>query len=688
MTSLTRLHRSAAAGPYPRAVWAAAAALLVGTVLLYLPSFGHDFIRGYDDSTYILSNDAVLGGLTPGGVVWAFTTNYAVNWLPLTWLSHMLDVSVHGLNPAGHHATSIVLHGVNAGLLLLALHRLTGRLGPSLATAVLFAVHPLRVESVSWVAERKDVLSGAFFLAALWAYAWYAERPTGRRYVLVAVLHGLGLMSKTMLVTFPLVLLLLDWWPLRRTPVGSLLPRPDDAAGAAPAGVRPPVPGRRLLLEKVPLLVLSAVASAWTVLFQAAGGAMEFGATLSLADRLSTAVVCVPRYLAATFWPSGLAVLYPHPGHWPAWQVAAAGGLIVAVSAACWRARRRAPYLLVGWLWFLGMLLPVSGVVQVGFQSMADRYFYLPGIGLTLAVVWLAADLLRGRSGRPPRAAGETAPVEGASVLRRGPPRWVAPALAGLVAVVLGVATLVQQAYWADSFTLFNRALAVTEGNWMAHGHVGTGFYLRGDERAALDHFRQALAINPGFANAHYNIGVMMAARGSPDEAVAEYREAIRLDPRHLKAMYELGDLYLTRKRMPAEAVGPLTEATRLRPGWADAEVLLARALAASGRTAEAADRMRQAANADAGSADAQIGLGATLMSAGKLPEATAAFREAVRLAPDNPRAHYNLGFALGQAGRFEEAEGEVAEAARLDPQNAKAARLLQNLRSRPGRLP
>lgn len=692
VTNQKRLNRTvateSAALRTPATAWLAAAALMVGSVLLYLPSFGHDFIRGYDDSTYILDNPPVLDGLSPSGVAWAFTTTYAVNWLPLTWLSHMLDVSAYGLNPVGHHATSIVLHGLNAALLLLALRRLTCRLWPSLAVAVLFAVHPLRVESVSWVAERKDVLSGAFFLAALWAYGWYTERPDGRRYALVAALHALGLMSKTMLVTFPFVLLLLDWWPLRRVAVGRWLPlSPGNAPldGRSADAARPTVTVRRAVLEKVPLLALSVSASAWTFLFQKEGGAMEFGATLSLADRLSTAVVCVPRYLAATFWPSGLAVLYPHPGHWPAWEVAAAGALIVLVTAACWLVRRRVPYLLVGWLWFLGMLVPVSGIVQVGFQSMADRYFYLPGIGLTVAVVWLAMEVLRGRG---PRATGIAGPEPSAThddvaATGRRPARWVAPACVVVVAGALCVVTVRQQFYWADSFTLFTRALAVTEGNWMAHGHVGTGLYLRGDERGAVDHFREALRINPEFANAHYNLGLVAGARGKSDEAIAEYREAIRLNPGHYKALYELGDLYLTRKQMPAEAVGPLAEATRLKPGWPAAEASLARALAASGRSAEATDRIRQSAG---GSADAQIRLGITLLGTRRLPEATDAFREAVRLEPDNAAAHFHLGYALGQAGQYYEAEREVAEAVRLDPRNPKAAMMLQNLRSRPGR--
>jgi tetratricopeptide (TPR) repeat protein len=704
---------AAAARPARRAVLAAAG-LFLATVLLYLPSFGHDFIRGYDDDQYVLQNGVVLNGLTLDGVGWAFTTTYFTNWLPLTWLSHMLDVSLFGLNPVGHHATGIVLHAANAGLLLLALHRLTGRLGPSAAAAVLFAVHPLRVESVSWVAERKDVLSGAFFMAVLLAYAWYAERPTGRRYAVVAVLHGLGLMAKTMLVTLPFVLLLLDWWPLRRLSAGSVLPPPADDDAAEPVA-RPPVTVRRLLLEKVPLLTLSALASAWTMVFQAEGGAMGFGATLSLGDRLSTAIIGVPRYLASMVWPTDLAVLYPHPGHWPLWQVAAAAGFVAVVTAACWLARRRTPYLLVGWLWFLGMLLPVSGVVQVGFQSMADRYTYLPGIGITLAVAWLAADVLRRRgAGIGDLPAATATPAAGR------PPRWAGPALSGVAAVALGVATVRQQAYWADSFTLFNRALAVTEGNWMAHSHVGTGYYERGDDAAALDHFRQSLAINPGYANGHFNIGNVMAKRGNLDEALAEYREAIRVEPKHELAYYELGRAYLDLKRMPGEAVDPLTKATELRPAWAEAQSLLARALAASGRSSEAVARLKAAAGGadDGGAADAQYNLGDALARAGKPAEAAAAYRNAIRLDPAHAKAHFSLGAALAmqrqpaaavpefaeavklrpdwadaraslgralaEVGRFDDAERELAEAVRLNPQHARAQQMLAQLRSRP----
>jgi tetratricopeptide (TPR) repeat protein len=673
----------------------AAVLLFVGTFLLYLPTLRNDFIYGYDDDEYVMANEVVLRGLTPGGVLWAFTTAHFANWLPVTWLSHMLDVSLFGLNAGGHHATSAVIHAANAVLLLLGLCRLTGRFGPSLAVAVLFAAHPLRVESVAWVAERKDVLAAFFFLLAVLAYARYADRPTAKGYLLVAACHALGLMSKTMLVTLPCVLLLLDWWPLGRLKVGRLrLGGGDRREAAQAAGM--------LAWEKVPLLALSAVASAWTVVLQDQGGALGFGENLSLGQRAANAVVSIPRYLGKMAVPVDLTIPYVFPptGSWPVWQVAAAAAVVVAASVAAWLARARMPYLLVGWLWFLGMLLPVSGVARLaGYQAMADRYTYIPGIGVTVAVAWAAAGVLR---------------------------RWrvsprVGAVATGVAAVAFGALTVRQAAVWRDEPSLFAHAVAADDGNWLAHSHVGKRLVLAGDVDAGIAHLRRAAELNPRWADLHHNVAVGLLKKGEPDAAVAEYREALRRDPRHAQALYNLGALLLERGR-PGEAADVLGRFAEVAPDSADGQLLLSRVLVAAGRSGEAADRLRQATAGPTASADVQVDLRFTLMKAGQLPEAAAAFREAVRLDPGHAKGHFNLGAALaaqgqlpqavaeyaeaarlkpdwvearlglaralGQSGRFEEAEREAAEAARLAPDNVTAARMLANLRARPGRRP
>ena len=552
--------------------------LSAGAFLLYLPSLSNLFVD-YDDPEYVTANAMVQRGLTAQGVRWAFTTSHATNWLPVTWLSHMLDVELYGLDPLGHHATSAILHGLNTGLLYLAvlvlasspLNPTRGERIRAAAVAVLFAVHPVRVESVSWVSERKDVVSGMFFLLAIACYGGYC-RYAGRNRSAAAALYAvtllsaaLGLMSKTMLVTLPFLLLLLDVWPLARLKAGAR---------------------RRVVLEKVPFLALSAVASAWTYVLQREGGAMWGSRDLTLGQRAANAIVSVPRYLWKTVWPANYSVFYPHPGTWRAWHVAASAALVAVVSVlAVWQLRRR-PYLAVGWFWFLGMLVPVSGIVQVGLQSMADRYVYLPGIGLIVAAVWATAEAIRQF------------------------PTLRVPAAVITIAIVcaLSVQTVRQQRHWETTYDLFDHALKVDPNNWLAHDMVGLVYWGRGDDASAIPHFERSIRLNPRHPNAHHHLALSLSRLGRYDEAIAQFRNALEINP----------DVPIT-------------------------HLMLAVTLTDAGRYADAEPHFREAVRLVPGSAMGWVLWGDALLSQGRREEAVEKLKEAIRLAPDDPAAREAL---------------------------------------------
>lgn len=565
---------------------AVSGALAVLSFVLYVPSLSNHFVD-YDDHHYVTANKVVQRGMTREGLVWAFTTTKFANWLPVTWLSHMLDCELFGLNAGGHHATSAVLHAFNAALLFFALRALTGRFWAPAAVAALFAFHPLRVESVSWVAERKDVLCGTFFMLALLAYAAYCRRPSVGGYLIVLACHALGLMSKTMLVTLPCVLLLLDYWPLRRLRVGT---GNELSAGQEPG---PPFSPRRphwLVLEKLPLLALSIVSSAWTVIFQSSGGAMWGYRDLTLGQRAANAVVSVPRYLAKIVWPSDLSVFYPHPGSWPWWKVAAAGAIVLGLSTAAVVMFRRRPYVSVGWFWFLGMLLPVSGLIQVGLQSMADRYTYLPSIGLLIAVVWWVADVLRQR----PRLAP------------------VAAAVTVVLLAAMSVATWRLQKHWENTLTLFQHALVADPDNWLAQNMVGSVYaangesaYQRGDAAATkrfyqlgADHLRRSVELNPDHYLTFHNYAWSLYRLGQLQEAADNFRSSMRIYPE-----FGLSELYLALSLANLdrleEAMPHFEAAARLLPGSPAAHFHWGEALLKLGRREEAIERLSETLRLD-----------------------------------------------------------------------------------------
>jgi tetratricopeptide (TPR) repeat protein len=514
--------------------------LVVVTLALYNPVSRNGFVN-FDDDRYVTDNPQVRAGLRSSTISWAFTTLDLANWHPLTWLSHALDCQLFQLNPVGHHYTSLLLHASNALLLFLILQRFTGYTARSLMVAALFAVHPLNVESVAWVAERKNVLCMLFFLLALAAYGWYVRQPTVARYLAVALLFAMGLMSKPMVITLPIVLLLLDYWPLGRMHFSANIESRDEASPRFAASTQPVW---RLCLEKVPLLLLSAGSAIVTMLAQRAGGAVLTSAEHSPLLRLENVIVCYVLYIKKAFWPSHLAALYPYPHTLPAWQVAASALFLVAVTCAVLKYREHR-YLVVGWFWYLGTMVPMIGLIQVGNQAMADRYAYLPLIGLFIMIVWAAADCASARQ-------------LSANYL----------ATAGLVTLLaLSAVTRIQLSYWHDDFSLWSHALAVTQHNYVAENNLAIALTKQGRLDDAIILFRAASALEPGDAVSQLNLGIYAQQHGDFQQAAARYANVLRLatDAQIRASAYaNLGTVYFALRDYP-QAQQNFDSATKLK---------------------------------------------------------------------------------------------------------------------------
>jgi Flp pilus assembly protein TadD len=652
--------------------------LVVITVAVFWPLKNCEFIN-HDDPVYVTSNPHVRQGLSLNSLIWAFTTGHSGNWHPLTWLSHMLDVVLFGLKPAGPHVVNLLLHAANTVLLFLVLRQLTGAHWRSGFVAALFALHPLHVESVAWISERKDVLSTFFFLLTLMAYGRYVQESKVQSpkskvwYGWALVYFVLGLMSKPMVVTVPFVLLLLDYWPLGRVAgFGSRVPS---------SGSRVSLPLWLLVREKLPFLAVSAIFCVITLVVQTP--AMESLSDLPVGRRIANALVSYVWYLGKTIWPTDLALPYLHPGQWPVLSVAFSLLLLGVLCVEAFRLSRRAPFVLTGWLWFLGTLVPVIGLVQVGIQAMADRYSYLPLIGLFLILSWGAAAVMT---------------------------KWHLPKMTAAIAgvLVLGAGALRtrdQLGYWHNSETLFRHTLAVTQNNYVAYDNLG--FYLNHHDRPeeGLELFHQALRINPADATAYNNIGFYFYSQGRLDEAITNYQAALRLNPIDAKALNNLGAALIHRKEY-AEAIKCLKAAVRLRPdypeahsnlgvalGWVDrtdeairhfGEALrlapddvethnnFANALMVQGKVAAAIDHYRQALKFDPNFTQALNNLGWALAGQRKYAEAIACYDRALQIKPEDELLHKNLAKILAETGRYEEAIRQCTEALRLMPDDAE----------------
>jgi tetratricopeptide (TPR) repeat protein len=510
---------------------ALALALAAATLAVYWGALSHDFTI-WDDDIYVTANPYVQTGLNARSITWALNIGYAANWHPLTWISHMADVQFYGQKPMGHHLTSVLLHIANVLLIFWILTRMTGAVWKSAFVAALFALHPLHVESVAWVSERKDVLSTFFGLLTILAYVRYADRPEPRRYLPVVAVFSLSLMSKPMLVTLPVVLLLLDYWPLRRM-----------------QGIGP------LLREKAPLFALSLASGIITIIAQRSAGAVASTLDCPLTVRLGNAVLSYVKYLMQMIWPRDLVIDYPYTQSLPVWQVASAAAFLVAVTALVIVYRARQRYLLVGWLWYVVTLVPVIGLLQVGDQSKADRYTYVPLIGVFVMVSWGMSEAVA-RS----RAASRIAPVLG---------------LAALVA--LGVSAGRQAEYWRDSIALFEHTLSITPDNPVIQNDLGSALASSNRLGEAVEHCREALRLNPDYAKAHYNLAYCLRRQGDIEGAIAHYTAAIQADPRHAKAHNDLAVVCLELGRFD-EAIDHCIEAIAIRPDYAAAHGTLSMA--------------------------------------------------------------------------------------------------------------
>jgi protein O-mannosyl-transferase len=538
-------------------------ALAALVLAVYWPVGGYGFVN-YDDPEFVTNVPILHEGFSVRGVQWALTTDYQSHWQPLVWLSYMFDTQFFGLAPGGHHLVNVVLHILAAVLLFLVLRAVTAAEWPSAAVAALFALHPLHVESVAWISERKDVLSTVFWMLSMGAYVAWTRRQTWGRYLWVMLFLALGLMSKPMLVTLPFVLLLLDYWPLGRLAAdGGVTTRPD---AETPGGVRTEVRRLsvgRLILEKWPLFVLVAVSSGVTYLGQRHNNATEFGATLSLGTRLASAVVAYATYLVKTVCPINLCVLYPYNDHLPLWQVIGSGVLLAAITVLVIRqARRGRPYLAVGWFWFLGTLVPVSGIVQVGLQSMADRYTYVPLVGLFIMAAFGLADVARAHP-----SAGRLLGGLGAAAM-----------------VAMGLLASGQVRVWQDSETLWHRAVAAApDGNYVARNNLAAALIYRGEFKEAVRLEREAVAIREDYADGHETLGVALVYSGSLAEAIQEYRTALDLKPDRAKFHANLAAA-LAMDRQFDEAIDEARIALDLDPHLPGARATLDLALTQTGR--------------------------------------------------------------------------------------------------------
>ena len=587
--------------PGPKTTVLLSVALFALVAIVFLPTLQNDFVH-YDDPLYVTGNLQVRNGLTWDGIRWAFHSSVAANWHPITMLSHMLDVQVFGLKPSGHHAVSVLLHATNAVLLFLLFRQMTGAMWRSLFVALLFGLHPLRVESVAWIAERKDVLSTFFGFLSLITYGKYVSAPNlnppsrithpsrrsqtkadhasrftfhvSRFYLLSLLFFALGLMSKPMLVTWPCVMLLLDYWPLRRLRVGELVEKSNALSI------------RAALIEKAPFFALTIIASVVTFLVQKQGGAVETIARLPLEMRLQNALVAFVRYLAKFFWPDNLSVVYLYPARWPALEIVLYAALLAGLSIAVFALRRTRPYAVTGWLWFLGTLVPVIGLVQVGERLMADRYTYVPLIGVAVAFVWLAEELTR--------------PLRNAVALR------VALAAALLIPCILLARQ--QILYWKDGESIFRHALVATKDNYVAHLSLGLALASKGGYDQAIIQYREALRLRRDYTRAHGHLAVALANIGKLDEAIPEFQKAVQLEPASPRAHYNLGAALFKKGRLD-DAITEFKEALKLDPAYAEAHCNLGAALGSKGLVDDAIIHLREALRLKPGYPDAQRNL-------------------------------------------------------------------------------
>ena len=618
----------------------------------------------YDDPAYIYQNPIITQGLHWHGIVWLFTHVNAGTWFPVTDLSHLLDWQLYGANAGGHHLTNVLLHTATSILLFLVLRKLTRAFWSAAFVAAVFAIHPLRVESVAWVVERKDVLSGLFFMLTLWAWTRYVQKRklnAGRSnftqdYFLAMTFFTLGLLSKSMLVTLPFVLLLLDYWPLNRWPAG------ENSAPGSRLKLR-----LGLILEKMPFLLLSAADCVVTVLTQK--NAVLIAQSSTVFGRVGNALLAYVTYLDHLIYPVGLTVAYAHPDISPSlWRVGWAVALLAAISVGVLAGRRKHPYLVMGWLWYLGMLLPVIDIMQAAHNARADRYTYLPQIGVTILITWGAVELCTSLRHR----------------------RIVLGFAASVILASLLVDACIQTSYWQNSEALWTRALACKSENSFAYNTLGNVLAGQRKWMAAARDFERALQIEPDYVEAHVNLGVALAAQDKPDEAIRQFERALQLNPYSADAHYNLGDALVDQGK-PEQAIPHFEQALQIRPGYAEARYDWGFALAIQGKWDAAIPQYEQALKLNLDKTDAQYMTAVALATQKKWAEAIALYEQVLQRRPDYAEARNNLGVALAGQGKLAEARQQFQQALTLataqnNPTLAASVRL--RLKSYPVELP
>jgi len=617
--------------------------LALATFAVYWQVHKCDFVN-YDDTDYVTENQYVQAGLTRDSITWAFTSGHSGNWHPLTWLSHMLDSQLFGTEkPGWHHLTNLLLHIANTLLLFAVFRRMTRSLWQSAFVAAAFALHPLHVESVAWVSERKDVLSTLFWMLTMAAYLRYVERPRAGRYLLTLLLFALGLMAKPMLVTLPFVLLLLDYWPLSRFHFGQVV---ENVSRHSRKFVN--TPSHRKLFyhfvwEKVPFFVLSTISSIITFLIQRSGGAVKAAA---LQIRIANASISYVKYITKMIWPAHLAAFYPHlRDALPMWQAAVAALILAAITVCVIWTGRRQRWLVVGWLWYLGTLVPVIGLLQVGTQAMADRYTYLPIIGLFIIAAWGLPQLLK-------------------------PSRYkkiVLAVAAGAAIPAMMICTWRQVSHWRNSYTLFSHAVKVTKNNYVAHHGLGTALYKQRRYKDAIFHYKQTLKINPDHANAPGNMGLALLQLAEYDEAAGQFREALSRHGKLQKWHLGLG-IVLQKKGRLDQAVQHFNQALRIRPDYPRARKQLADALFAQKNFEQAIVEYQQVLRILPRDVSTHNDIGVAFVRLGRLDDALPYFTKALQLKPDSPDAHNNLGYVLVRQDKVDGAIRHFTEAMRLNP--------------------
>jgi tetratricopeptide (TPR) repeat protein len=609
--------------------------LIILTLAVYWQVQTHDFVN-FDDDLYVAKNSYVKNGITYESIIWAFTTPSTGNWHPLTWLSHMLDVQFFGMNPRGHHLVNLLLHVVNTLLLFSIFKKMTGDILRSGFIAALFALHPMHVESVAWIAERKDVLSTFFWMLTVWSYLHYVKKQNLSRYSILILFFTLGLMAKPMLVTLPFVLLLLDYWPQGRL----RFIRSDRQIKAKPANSI-----TRLLLEKIPLFILSAASSIVTFAVQKQGRNVASFEAVAFLTRVANAIVAYVEYIEKMFWPSNLAVLYPYPSSVPIWKTAFSCAILITISLMVLRYGKQRPYLMIGWLWYLGTLVPVIGLVQVGNQYMADRYSYIPYIGLFIMIAWGVPELLQQWRYKKIGIAITTT----------------------IMLVILMTTTFLQVKHWKNSITLFSHTLSVTTNNFLPHNNLGTALAEQGHMDEAIDHWLEAIHIKPDYETPYNNLGLAYEKQGRLEEAVRNYLKALRINPDYELAHFNLGNVYLKQRRLDG-AIQQYREAIRINPEYVNAYFGLANALFEIGRVDEAINQLTKAVTIEPDFPIAHNNLGNALRVQGRLDEAIEHYSKAIRIDNNYADAHNNLGIALIQKGKIELAIIQFRKALEIDP--------------------